>query len=165
MATEKIVNLPVSVKSVDHEASSSDQLELFNLFADGFLGWVLLNPAKFAQSTFLRVLARNEFHCILDFRSKPVFQKPGYDHKSILSYLYSKGISYIDIASLAHGSRRDIACIFDDVFSSKKNKVYSHRLVLCLADEASVDVVSEFRRVLRESGGRVMELHPMSVLR
>lgn len=65
-----------------------------------------VNIDNLDQDSLLDIVALNSVKIIADLRAAPVFKRPVYDHKSIISYFFKYGVQYVEFAvgSLQKGS-------------------------------------------------------------
>lgn len=130
--------------------------------------WVLIMPSDFRQDNFLNIVVRNRFDLILDLRPAPVFHRPNYDHKSLMSNLYNSSVRYVDIAKIAQSPSNEFTLFFSEF--RKKFRLYDGSeapfYTLCLTDSSlqAKEIVRQFRKAIREFGDHVVELHPKALL-
>lgn len=145
------------------------QIELFGRKDNGVHSWVLVYPHEFNQKNFLSLVVRNRFDLILDLRPIAVFEKPQYNHKALMSNLYTSHVSYIDIAHLAHSKDSDFSIFFHE-FEQKILESHGESsppfYTLCLSDDsqAAKNIARLFRSAMRRFGSRIVELHPRAIL-
>lgn len=166
MSFGKVIHLSIPNGRGDVAVDGGRQFELFAGRPD-YDAVAFLDPSFFDQDKFLSILTRQQFHMIFDLRPKPIFRKPAYDHKAIMSYMYDRCIFYYDIGRLAQEIRGD----FDDMVGTltgilSKNSPQKFRFTLCLVDRAADEagVVASFRQHLAIAGSTVVELNPRSII-
>lgn len=166
--SEKVLTLPVSSLRREKSYANPQQIELFGERKRSIPIWVLLNPDDFVQDIFLKLIVRNQFDLVLDLRPDPVFRKPNYDHKYLMNYFYKKSIGYFDLATIAQADSENSFNFFSELRIKFKagNRENNSFYTLCLAndDPLTIEVVRQFRKVLRDLGDHVVEVHPRAVL-
>ena len=166
--TDKVLKFPVSSRlrpnnSIQHEER---QATLFSQWNKGSHHFVILNPAKSNQEILSKIFVRNGISCVFDFRSKPIFEKPFFDHKEIICYLSKLNIPYYDAAYFAHKSS-----LGEDIFDcpairSALNDGLSAGLVLIITNDQLIRDVDngKVRRAMHKIDPNVIEINPSSVL-
>lgn len=140
------------------------QLDLFE-HAYGALRVIsYLDIAALEQEQLIRSLVKNAVTTIIDLRSVPVFPKPRFDHRYLMSYFYERSVNYIEFAMVeklptAHICARES---LDNWLASSRR----FGVTACITDDAAIreGVVASFRKGMAKAVDAFIEVHPRALI-
>lgn len=95
MSANKVVQLQVRMT---RPAPSTYQADLFGDTNPTGRYFCFLNIDEVDQDTLLKVIARNSVHTVVDLRKLPLFDKPKFSHRSVMTHFRQHGILYLEYA-------------------------------------------------------------------
>lgn len=164
MPSPKIVQFPSAAAK-----RPKRQAVLPQLFSDPRLGKgkvAYLHIEGLSEADLLHAIARNSITGLIDLRPRPVFERPNFEHKKVVGYLYSHRVQYFEYALFQNELRPS------ESRNDKRKKVekeldalLASGLTLCLYDEDSKERgwLERTRHILRDRSSFVAELHPKSL--
>lgn len=144
------------------------QLDLFTGAYEKIASIVFVTLDNIDQNVLLGVLAKNSIKTIIDLRGRPVFPKPHFDHKFIMSYFHHRSMNYIEAVMLRLNSfePKPLGRVggldqFEQWFSDERIS----GMTACIVDSSAVErgVVAAFRNSVADRRGRLVEIHPRSL--
>jgi hypothetical protein len=172
MADDKVLNFPQAQRSSPEVAAGPPvtrprQLDLFSGNQDNVRTIVYLSLEHVDQDLLLNTFIKHAVQTIIDLRARPVFPKPRFDHKYLMSYFYQRSMNYIELAmisSLANSEQADDCN--PDRLSSWMADAQQTGFTACIIDSAAIEGghVASFRRRIARSPNQWLEVHPRSIL-
>lgn len=95
MREEKVVRIRPNALAADAEPT---QLDLFGSAQNSANFFCFLAIDDFNQDELIEIITRNAVSTIVDLRPEPVFRSPNFNHRQLTSYLYDRGIRYLEYA-------------------------------------------------------------------
>ena len=170
MSNEKVVIFPGSVSAAfpPRTRARDAQSALFGCEAEqrGYI--VFLHIEWLKQEALLTLLARNAVRALVDLRPRPVFNKPRFQHRDVVHYLYERDLTYLEYGLLSKSkgkleehSRRGL----EGEREEKLNTIRGRGLTVCLYDDTAraVGWLDEVRRLLRHVPSFHAEIHPRAL--
>ncbi|GAA0530892.1 hypothetical protein FHS83_002610 [Rhizomicrobium palustre] len=165
MAESKVLKFPVH--NTPTSGSEVRTADLFGACLHGRDKIAFIDIDEFSEDTFLRLLARNAVTAIIDIRPKPVFERPNFEHKRTVSYLYQRDINYVEYAILllsqADPTNRSTDA-YDELISAIQGHIRAGLTIFLFNKEAhEIGWVQQFRNYIRDSRISCTEIHPRSL--
>lgn len=168
MRESNVHRLPLSGR-VAHAAKEApyrvpEQLELFDNTYGSARAISYLDIAIFDQDRFIRSLIMNGVTTIIDLRGIPVFPKPSFDHRFLMSYFYERSVNYIECAMITNAPAGRICAgeSLDQWFRTPLDI----GMTACIIDEDAVrgGAVASFRKSVSKSYTGYVEIHPRALV-
>ena len=165
---EKVLKFPVqkASKPARKKPSINPQTRLFSSWNDGNAHFVIFDMPSLNQEKLSNIIARNGVSSVFDFRSKPIFEKPLFNHREVLGYINRMNIPYYDSAYFTR-----LNTPTTDVFSSNQLRTalsdgLGSGLVLILLGERLIDGLDKdaVRRIVFDIAPGALEVTSSSVL-
>lgn len=140
------------------------QLELFDHTFGPVRAISYLDIADLDQDILIRSLIMNAVNTIIDLRGVPVFPKPRFDHRFMMSYLYERSVDYIEFAMIRKASTKLMAA--DEPLNRWFAATPSSSITACIIDRDAVrnGAVAFFRQSMAESTYAYVEIHPRALM-
>jgi hypothetical protein len=140
------------------------QLELFDHDYGPVSAISYLDIEVLDQDRLIRSLTMKSVRTIIDLRCVPVFPKPRFDHRYLMSYLYERSVNYIECAMIAMASSEREAS--GDSLTRWFSRGHQDGVTACIIDDVAVrdGVVASFRKRMAKSNDRFVELHPRALI-
>lgn len=167
MRDENVHRLPLKGRVACMTTVSShrepEQLELFDHTYGSMRAISYLDIAILDQDEFIRSLIMNAVNTIIDLRCVPVFPKPRFDHRFLMSYFYERSVNYIEFAMIKKTSAEH-ACDWESLnrwFAATP----SNGMTACIIDDDAVyaGAVASFRKSMAKSANGFVEIHPRAL--
>lgn len=161
-----IVRFPAR-KLHEYARSVAYQLELFDESEVLSNRISFVNPEEFQQDQFLKLLARNRFNILIDYRPRPVFRRPKFSHREVTSHLHQRNIAYVELARYAQRANSKYADL-NDILRREYANVFQSGPIFCLGlfdDEALKSGIIDAFRAGIAARNSIIEVHPNSLLR
>jgi hypothetical protein len=141
-----------------------EQLELFDHKFGSVRAISYLDIAFLDQDRLIRSLIMNAVTKIIDLRRVPVFPKPRFDHRFLMSYFYERSVDYIEFAMITKVHRRCVSA--DEALNRWFAETQFSSLTACIVDEDAVrdGAVAFFRQSIAHSIDGYIELHPRALI-
>lgn len=141
------------------------QLDLFSGSLGAPRAIVYLSLNGLDQNMLLHSLIKNSVQTIIDLRGRPVFPKPRFDHKYLMTYFYNRSMEYIELAMVKHYAVGGLSSAGTDRLSLWISRSHNPGVTVCIADDESVDggAVTSFRHRIAASAFHWVELHPRAI--
>lgn len=138
------------------------QLELFDHGYGSVRAISYLDIAVLNQDQLIRSVTKNAVRTVIDLRSVPVFPKPRFDHRYLMSYFYDRSVDYVEFA-LAERAPVSQAC---KSLNRVLNASVPLGLAACIIDEDAVraGAVASFRNSLAQRAEAYVEIHPRAMI-
>ena len=136
-----------------------EQLELFEHKYGSARAISYLDIAVLDQDRFIRSMIMNAVTTIIDLRGVPVFPKPRFDHRFLMSYFYERSVEYIEFAMIAKAPAERM-CAGETLNKWFTAKV-SPGMTACIIDEDAMrdGAVASFRKSMAKSTNGYVEIH------
>ena len=161
----KVVSLrPGSLLSPQRAAEEENTLDFFGHDMDGRGKVAFLDIDQLITARLFRLIVRNSVKSVIDLRPRPVFARPRFKHKEVVSYFHAHQVCYFEYALLIQSGQSQYSYLFngDDRWLDDALK---YGLSICIYDSESVmsGWPSELRCRLKKSPSFSAELHPRSL--
>lgn len=141
-----------------------EQLELFDHTYGSVRAISYLDIAVLDQDRFIRSLIMNAVTTIIDLRGVPVFPKPRFDHRFLMSYFYERSVDYIEFAMIRKTPMKRVSA--DEALNRWFAATPSSGITACIIDEDAVrdGAVAFFRQSMAASTNGYVEIHPRALI-
>jgi hypothetical protein len=152
MDNSNVVRFPSVGRPPAAQSPEGLQLGLFNWRDTGSGRISFFDIQELTEKTLLEVVARNSVRSLFDLRAKPIFEKPRFNHKAVVSYLYRHDVRYCEYVMLtdfrADAKSRNA---FTPEMTKALQEVLSRGLIMCIYDAAAKDrgLVHKVREAVR----------------
>lgn len=168
MRDTNVHNFPVAIGSTYTievlSPRAPEQLELFDHAYGTVHAISYLDIAVLDQDRFIRSVVMNAVTTIIDLRGVPVFPKPRFDHRFLMSYLYERSVEYIELAMTKEASEERVCA--SDALNKWFGGAKSSGLTTCIIDQNSLldGAVASFRNSMAKSANAYVEIHPRALI-
>lgn len=166
--TDKVVKFPgrSALGTPQTTPPRNNQSSFFSNWHHGGGHFVIFDVSNLDQEKLSNIVARNNVSSVFDFRSKPVFEKPLFSHKEIVSYFGRRKIPYYDAAYFERSLEPFTEVLNSNEFRESLSKGLVTGLVLVIISNSLVHGVNKenIRRIMRELATNVVEVNPSSIL-
>jgi hypothetical protein len=166
MAEQNIFRLHPS-DTVDRRRYSTHESAplLFSMNISNSGKTAFVNVDWLVENVLLNIIVINGVTGIIDLRPRPVFSRPKFRHKKVLSYLYEHNIRYFECALYASSNQARANRSLNLEILTALSSVVDHGLTICIYDESarSLGWMDDIRNVLRRFPSYT-ELHPSSLV-
>lgn len=171
MRNGNVLTFPASgAKHFEALGQRSGQPEQLSLFAGDYekvAAITFIGLEDMDQDILLRSIIKHSIKTIIDLRSKPIFPKPRFDHKYIMSYFYSRSMNYIECAMSRSSTfePRPLGRAQDcDHLDRWISGDASPGITACIVDAAAIEsgAVAAFRHCV-STRTKMIELHPRAL--
>lgn len=105
----------------------------------------------------------NAVTTVIDLRGVPVFPKPRFDHRFLMSYFYERSVNYIEFAMIKK-SREESARECESL-SRWFTMMPSNGMTACIIDHDAIrgGAVASFRKSMASMVSGYIEIHPRAL--
>lgn len=173
MLKDNVLTFPDSVagrtEPSEPAGRTPEQLDLFSRSYGRSVAIAFFNLESIDQNVLLSSLIKHSIKTIIDLRSRPIFPRPQFDHKYIMSYFYHCSINYIECAMSQSPSfeLRPLDYPKDhDRLDHWVSADISPGVTACIVDEAAIEsgTVAAFRYYIARRTTNLIEVHPRSLM-
>ncbi len=165
---EKVLKFPAqnTSRSERKPLTVNPQTHMFSQWDDSRAHFVFLDLSDLDQDKLSNIITRNGVSSIFDLRSKPVFEKPKFDHREFLKYINRHDIPYYDAAYFSHVRDTTSGMWDSEGIKNALNKGLVAGLVLILLNDRLLEGIDKelVRRTMRVVSHDAIEMTPSSVL-
>ncbi len=168
MPNETLLKFPVDLDGAPIQVRKAEgTLDLFGGNDKGSGRIVFVDVDALSEEILLRIIARNAIASVVDLRPRPVFMRPRFRHKRVVSYLYRRNVLYIEYAFL-------LLSMSKSPYTAKKKSgsadeeienALKRGLTMFLYDEEAkvAGLMDDVRRRLKRLSSFSAELHPRAL--
>lgn len=131
-------------------------------------GIAYVDIATLHQKSLVELVEQVRIRSVVDARRCPVFGKPRFDHRYVVSFLHQAGVPYVEMVMLALRPRgeRGTGIFRADETTARLTDAFARGTSLCLydADAREHGWLEETRRLVRLAPGYACEIHPSALL-
>lgn len=141
-----------------------EQLELFDHAYSSIRAISYLDIAVLDQDRFIRSVIMNAVTTIIDLRGVPVFPKPRFDHRFLMSYFYERAVNYIECAMIRKVPAERVCA--GDSLNQWFSATLTPGMTACIIDDDAVreGAVASFRKSVAKSAPGYVEIHPRALI-
>ncbi len=168
MRDNNVLRVQFGCAAVEHVSNplyrEPKQLELFDLNYGATRAIAYLDIAVLDQDRLIRSLTMKSVKTIIDLRGVPVFPKPRFDHRYLMTYFYERSVDYIECAMIARAPIERSSR--DDSLTRWFSGQYADGITACIIDDAAVSggAVAAFRNRMTRTSDAFVEIHPRALI-
>lgn len=168
MRDSNVHHLPLGGRLAQREEKSfrsePEQLELFDHAYTSIPTISYLDIAVLDQDRFIRSVIMNAVTTIIDLRGVPVFPKPRFDHRFLMSYFYERSVNYIECAMIRKLPAERICA--GESLNQWFSATLTSGMTACIIDDDAVreGAVASFRKSVAKSATGYVEIHPRALI-
>ncbi len=168
MTKGSVVQFPLdSQSSLSSNRGKPERVDLFGGNVEGLGKIAFIDVGTLTEAILLHIVVRNAVAAIIDLRPRPVFSRPRFHHKNVVTYFLQRDICYFEYALALQGEHRASGPLHQTAngLDHYIEEILQRGLTLLVYDDEAKERgwLDDVRYRLKRSGSFKAELNPRSL--